>query len=182
MQIRVTKNDGTAEPYLHTKVLGTFNHALALVDNDCLYAAEQLAQAVTFYVYGASGKDSLSTDEIHLMIISVLAGTGYGHAAQALGQHRLWRRLQRRRIEVLNEEKSDENPASEPWDKSRVVRGLIEQHCVDTLLARTIAGAVEEKVLAMKISRIRKGLIRQLVMTDMDTMLEAHCRLEAAAS
>lgn len=181
MQIRVTKADGSVEPYLHTKVLGTFNHALALVDNDCLYAAEQLAEAVTFYVYGPNRRVMLTTDEIHLMIISVLAGTGYGHAAQALGQHRHQRRLMRHRIEVTSEGE-DGRMCSEAWDKSVIARDLVGQRCYDSLLARTIAGSVEEKVLAMKISRVRTSLIRQLVMTDAEAMLEADCRLTAAAS
>jgi hypothetical protein len=181
MQIRVTKSDGTVESYLHTKVLGTFNHALAAADTDCLYAAEQLAEAVTFYIYGANERATLSSDEIHLMILSVLAGTGYAAAGQALGQHRLSRRLQRRRIEVVSDG-PDGEPQSEGWDKSRIARDLAEQRGVDALLARTIAGAVEEKVLAMKLCRIRKGLIHQLVMTDMEALLEADCRLTAAAS
>lgn len=181
MQIRVTKNDGTVEPYLHTKVLGTFNYALALVDDDSLFAAEQLAEAVTFYIYGAEGKQMLTSEEIHLMILSVLTGTGYGHAAQALSRHRLTRRLQRRRIEVISETAGGD-ACAEPWDKSRIVTDLIDEREIEPSLARTIAGAVEEKVLAMKLGRIRKGLIRQLVMTDTETLLEAHCRLTAAAS
>lgn len=179
MQIRVTKNDGTVEPYLHTKVLGTFNHALALVEDDCLFAAEQLAEAVTFYIYSTHERQTLSSEEIHLMIVSVLTGTGYRHAAEALCRHRLTRRLQRRRIEVVGE--TADGACSEPWDKSRMVRDLTEERGIEEALARTIAGAVEEKVLAMKISRIRKALIRQLVMTDMETLLEAHCMLTAAA-
>jgi hypothetical protein len=181
MQIRVTKTDGSMEPYLHTKVLCTLNHALALVDNDCLYAAEQLAEAVTFYVYGANKRIVLTTDEVHLMIVSVLTGTGYGHAAQALGQHRHHRRLMRHRIEVVSESE-DGGLRTEPWDKSRIARDLAQERCYDELLARTIAGSVEEKVLAMRISRVRKSLVRQLVMADAEAMAEADFRLTASAS
>jgi hypothetical protein len=140
-----------------------------------------LAEAVTFYVYGVNEQSTLSSDEIHLMVVSVLSGTGYGQAGQALAQHRLARRLQRQRIEVISDG-PDGEALSEGWDKSRIARDLTEQRGVDALLARTIAGAVEEKVLAMKICRIRKGLIHQLVMTDMEALLEADCRLTAAAS
>jgi len=181
MQIRVTKADGSVEPYLHTKVLGTLNHALALVDNDCLYAAEQLAEAVTFYVYGTNKRIMLTTDEVHLMIVSVLTGTGYGHAAQALGQHRHQRRLMRHRIEVVSEGENGQ-PCTHPWDKSVIARQLVEQRCYDSLLARTIAAGVEEKVLAMRLTRVRRSLIRQLVLADAEAMLEADCLLTAAAS
>ncbi|MEN6637658.1 MAG: hypothetical protein ABFC95_00500 [Smithella sp.] len=181
MQIRVVKNDGTMEAYLHTKVLGTFNHAMAMVDNECLFAAEQLAEAVTFYIYRTGERATLSTDEIHLMIMSVLAGTGYGHAATALGQHRLNRRLARRRLEVIAEE-ADGGVRHEAWDKGRIARDLVEERRFDPLLARTIAGSVEEKALGMKISKIRKGLIRQLVTADTEALVEADCRLTATAS
>lgn len=181
MQIRVTKNDGTMESYLHTKVLGTFNHALAIVEDDCLFAAEQLAEAVTFYIYGVNERPTLSSEEIHLMILSVLSGTGYGHAAQALCQYRLTRRLQRRRIEVVSEA-DDGSLCTEPWDKSRIAQDLTQERGIEGSMARTIAGSVEEKVLAMKIGRIRKGLIRQLVMADAETLLEAECMLTASAT
>jgi hypothetical protein len=73
MKIRVLKSDGTVEPYLHTKVLGTFHNALTAVDENDLTAAEQLAEAVTFYLYRADGSHTISVDQIHLLIQSALA-------------------------------------------------------------------------------------------------------------
>ena len=61
MQIRILKSDGQTEPYLHTKVLGSFNHALTHA-GDCLYAAEQMAEAVTFYLYRQIRHGTISTD------------------------------------------------------------------------------------------------------------------------
>ena len=62
MQIRVIKTDGNTEPYLHTKVLGTFHHALAMADNAPLFAADQMAEAVTFYLYRHKPNGAIATD------------------------------------------------------------------------------------------------------------------------
>jgi len=43
MQLKVIKADGTLEEYLHTKVIGTINNALASVDESNVFAAEQFA-------------------------------------------------------------------------------------------------------------------------------------------
>ncbi len=69
MQIRILKSDGHIEPYLHTKVLGSFNQAMAGM-GDCLYAAEQMAEAVTFYLYRQVRHGTLSADDIHQMIVT----------------------------------------------------------------------------------------------------------------
>lgn len=181
MQIQIVKADGTAEPYLHTKVLGSFNHALAMVHEDCLYTAEQLSEAVTFYLYRKVKRGTLTSDEIHLMIISVLTSTGFEHAAQALTQHRLERRLKRKRIEVTCDGESGDNLSSASgWDKSHIVQDLMYKQNFDRLLARAIAAAVEEKVLNMNITKIRKSLIRQLVLIDTESLLEASHQLAAA--
>ena len=183
MQIRIIKSDGNIEPYLHTKVLGSMNHALALGGDECLYAAEQMAEAVTYYLYRKVQRGTLTTDEIHLMILSVLTSTGYCHAAEAFTQHRLQRRLQRKRLEVIDDHTDDEGlKHTTNWDKTRIVAGLMETHSFDRLLARAIAAAVEEKVLCMPITKIRKSLIHHLVVIDTESMLEAHRQLTSVGS
>lgn len=172
MHIRVMKSDGTAEPYLHTKVLGTFHRALSTAGASDLYAAEQMAQAVTFYIYNHSQGRTVTSDEIHLMIQAVLCDTGHSAAAAALNQHRIHRKLQRKRIEVL-EDSPAESPVSVPWDKSVIVRHLIRHYHLNRSLARVIAGQVEEKVFRMELFHIRKGLLRQLVETETEVMLRA---------
>ena len=44
MQLSVIKANGTTEEYLHTKVIGTFNNALALAGKPSVYAAEQFSE------------------------------------------------------------------------------------------------------------------------------------------
>jgi hypothetical protein len=174
MRVRVLKTDGTAEPYLHTKVLGTFHHALSAAGDPNLFAAEQMAQAVTYYLYNRPAPRTVTSDEIHLMILAVLEDTGHPAAAEALNQHRIGRKLLRKRIVVLNDNDSpDEQTSAEAWSKSKIVEHLVRRCHLNRALARVIAGQVEEKVFRMEIFRIRKELIRHLVENETETMLRA---------
>lgn len=174
MQIQVLKADGSTEPYLHTKVLGTLHRAMAAVDSDCLETAQMLSDAVTYFLYRHPESKTLTTDQIHQMVLTVLDGAGFGAASEILNAHRLHRRLQRHRVEVVD----SEYPV---WDKGCIVRDVMEQSCLEHSLARAIAGAVEEKVLRMGVLRIRKGTIHHLVIDDMENLLEAHDQLVSAA-
>ena len=84
MNLKVIKADGSVEEYLHTKVIGTFGNALALVDDANIFAAEQFAEAVTFFLYEKHQTQRVTSEEIHLMMQAVLSSTGYEHAAVAL--------------------------------------------------------------------------------------------------
>ena len=177
MQIRILKSDGRVEPYLHTKVLGAFNHAMSGIDN-CLYAAEQMAEAVTYYLYRQLQRGTLTGDDIHQMILTVLESMGYRRAAAALTEYRLKRKLQRKRIEVIDDSRPPHAmDRTCHWDKSRIAADLQARHNIDRLLARAIASAVEEKVLKMGVTRVRKSLIHQLVIADTESLLEAHRQL-----
>ena len=172
MQIRITKADGSTEAYLHTKVLGSLHRAMVAVQSDCLETAQMLSDSVTYFLYRRFKGEILTTDQIHQMILTVLEGAGFTAGAEALRAHRLDRRLQRRRVSVIDSER----PA---WNKGLIVQDLIEHYRIEAALARAIAGLVEEKILRMGAAHIRKGLIRHLVMTDMEDLLEAHHELTA---
>ena len=172
MQIWIAKADGSTEAYLHTKVLGSLHRAMAAVQSDCLETAQMLADAVTYFLYRRLKSQTLTTDQIHQMILTVLEGAGFTAGAEALTAHRLSRRLQRRRISVIDSEWL-------AWDKGLMVQNLVEHYRIERPLARVIAGLVEEKILRMGAGHIRKGLIRHLVMTDMEDLLEANQALTA---
>jgi len=170
MQIQVTKSDGSTEPYLHTKVFGTLHRAMTTEQEDCLETAQLLSDAVTYFLYGRSEPQSLTTDQVHQMVLTVLEGAGFLMAAERLNAHRLNRRLDRRRIEVIDSDEIE-------WDKRCIVRDLVSQYNIDPPLARAIAGSVEETVLRMGINRLRKGMIQHLVVADMENMLDAQRQL-----
>jgi len=100
-QLKVIKADGSIEEYLHTKVMGTINNALGLVDQANIDIAEEFAEVVTFFLYNQYNRRTVTSDDIFSMIKVVLAATGYEGAAIALSEHHFERRLKRSRIEVV---------------------------------------------------------------------------------
>lgn len=178
MQIRIVKSDNTVEQYLHTKVLGTFNNALALIDQSNVYAAEQFADAVTFHLYQKNDQNMITSEEIHIMVQAVLSATGYGNAARKLNEFHLNRKLRRKRIEVIKDHTDHFNPDERSlWNKSKIVHWLMENENMDYHMARVIAASVEEKVLDIGLLRIHTSLIKHFVILDMEAMLLAQKEL-----
>lgn len=177
MQLKVIKADGSVEEYLHTKVIGTFCNALSMINQPNILAAEQFAEAITFHLYH---KDSsvVTSDAIHLMVQAVLTDTGYENASSALNDFHLNRKLQRKRIEVIAEDEFAE-PEVKQWDKSFIVKGLLEDEKLDIHLCRAIGSSVEQKVLNIGMTQIRKSLIKQLVLADTAVMMRAQEQLHA---
>jgi hypothetical protein len=188
-QLQVTKADGTAETYLHTKVIGTINNALAAVGQADTAVSEDLAEAVTFYLYNKQGRRTVSSNEVFSMVKAVLTATGYEEAALALSKHALERRLGRGRTEVLaldmqefaDAEKlcrAKQPPARMPWDKARIVHDLTARFGVRRQTARTVASIVEERILRMEITLVPLSLIKQLVLGEAASILRAERELQ----
>ena len=193
MQLKVIKTDGSTEEYLHTKVLGTINNALGLIDEANVFVAEQLAEAITYFLYQRNAGLRVSSSEIHSMIEIVLTATPYDDAALALSEYRHKRRMKRDRIEVIDMEMEEacrsaaagQRPGRKQtsrWDKSRIVAGLVCEESIERQTARAIASMVEEKVLNLGMSRVPRSLIKQLVLADTFTMLQAEQQLQAAVA
>ena len=173
--LKVLKADGSIEGYVHTKVMGTLSRALAESSEGDIGVAEQLAEAVTYYLYHKQGRQ-VSSGEILSMVKAVLGDTGYGGAAVALSEHFCHRKLSRSRAEVVSSD-SQQDSARSRWDKSIIVDGLVVEHGIERCTARAIASMVEEKVFRMGISLIPSGLIKQLVLNDMSIVLRAERQL-----
>ncbi len=185
MQLKVIKSDGSTERYLHTKVLGTFSNALGLIGQSNVYAAEQFAEALTFHLYEEKQPRKVTSDSIHLMVRAVLVATGYENAAEALNDYRLRRQLERSRIEVIDDPPHQPQPDSQRtahrWNKSIIARHLIDRDGMDYHMARAIATSVEEKILSLGITSIRKSLIRELLASQTEVMLRAYKQLQGTA-
>ncbi len=182
MQLKVTKSDGTVEEYLHTKVFGAFNNALALIEQSNVFAAEQFAEAITFYLYQKRGLDTVASDELHLMVQAVLTATGYENAAKAINEFQLNRRLRRARIEIVNDgygETDDQAMTVSQWTKSQIVADLMKKHHLNQHIARAIGSTVEEKVLNIGMTKIKRSLIKHIVFADMEMILKAQQQLQA---
>ena len=186
MKLKVIKADGSIEKYLHTKVLGSVSNAFSLVGEPNIFAAEQFAEVITFYLFRERNIGTVTTDEIHIMIQATLSATGYADAANALNEYHLNRKLERKRIEVVDDDdgadRTGQSCSSLAWDKSQIVHDLVTEDDFDMNIARAIASAVEEKVLSIGMTRIRRKLIKQLVLADTETMLQAQEQLQMITS
>ena len=182
MQLKVIKSDGSVEEYLHTKVIGTFSNALCLIDDANIFRAEQFAEAITFYIYEKKDGVTISSAQIHSMVQSVLTDTGFENASQALNDYRLQRRLKRSRIEVVDDENRKFSPDRQvfQWDKSQIVGDLMSKGGLSRQLSRAIGSTVEEKVLKLDMTKIRRSLIKEFVAADTEAMLQAEVELQAA--
>ena len=193
VQLKVIKSDGSMEEYLHTKVIGTISNALACVDESDVCVAEQLAEAVTYFLYHRSkrhgGPRNISSSEIFSVIKASLAATGYEEAAIALSEYHCQRRLKRSRVEVVPVDiqqlcdaeqlcSTDDFVGRSRWDKSIIVAGLMDEHSICRHTARTIASMVEDKVFSMDLTLVPASLIKQLVLNDTAKVLSAERDLQ----
>ena len=184
MQRKVIKNDGDIEEYLHTKVMGSISKAFDLLEQPDIFVAEQLAEVITFHLYQKQDSVGVLSNRIHLMIQAVLTATGYEMAAEALNEHRLNRKLKRKRIEIIADDSDISRDGSQRirhrWNKSIIVGDLMQKRGFSRQFARAIASSVEEKVLKLEITKIRLSLIKQLTLADTDAMLNARQQLQMA--
>ena len=199
----VVKTDGTKEPYLHTKVIGSIANALGAAGQSDITAAQELAEAVTFFLYRNATNRAISASEILSVIETVLAGTGFEEAVVALSEHHFERKLKRCRIEVVRGRPASTRPLvgrgghSGPsdadnlytdhseqtrsrWNKSRIVEYLVTKHHLHRPIARTVASMVEEKVFNMGLLVVPAGLVKQLVLNDAAAVLRAQNQLQTA--
>jgi hypothetical protein len=184
MQLRVIKADGTEEEYLHTKVIATFINAFAVPAEKNTAIAQQLAEAVTFYLYNKHGSNKIASNEISSIIKAVLSSTGFDNAADFLAEHHQRRNLLRARVQVVKvdmEKISPDTPLlqidrcgpADPWNKSKIIDNLVNKHNLQPDMARTVASLVEEKILNSGFRLVPAGFIRFLAIWQAQTILSA---------
>jgi hypothetical protein len=181
MKIRVLKEDGVIEDYKHTKVFGTLNNALSLVNQPCVFTAEQLAEAITFYFYKKQDSRLIKSEQVHLLVMSVLEGTGFQNAAKKLNEHRLNRKIKRNRMEVKTTSKNNKPQTLSKWDKGIIVKKLVSSGAIPRDLARAVASTAEQRILAMEVSSVSTELVNIIVKEQTEAMLTAQRSLEAVA-
>lgn len=191
IRLKVIKADGSVEQYFHTKVLGTICNALACAGQGETSTAENIAEAVTYFLYHRGSGETVTSCEIFSIIKAVLSSTGYEAAATSLNEHHHHRRVKRNRVEVIRidiEKLSDaeklygmEKPVPRtPWNKSKIASSLVDKHEFGRQIARAVASMVEEKVLNMGINVVPSSLIRQLVFGDSAALLAAQRQFQPA--
>lgn len=187
-QLKVIKADGTAEEYLHTKVVGTINNALAQADQPDIRLAEELTEVVTYFLY-RQNRRSVTTGEVFSVIKAALAATGHHEAAAALSEHYFERKLKRSRTEVAHIDiqdladahrlcRSDRSTPISAWDKAAIVDDLVTKHRFPRQTARAVASMVEERVFNMGMTLVPASLVKQLVLRDAASLLQAQQQLQ----
>jgi len=183
-QLQVTKTDGTTEEYIHTKVIGTINNALAAAGRPDIAMAEDLAEVVTYYLYHQQDRRQVSSSEILTMIKAVLTSTGHEAVAAALGEHAVERQLKRARTEVLvldvhacadleQLNRTKQSAARIAWDKGRIVHDLTAESGIPPQMARAVAATVEERIFSLGMTQVPRSLVKQLVLGEAAAMLQA---------
>lgn len=189
MQLKVIKADGSAEEYLHTKVIGAISNALSRIGQADICIAEELAEVVTYFLYHKQKPLIVTSNEIFSIIEASLTTTGYEDAAVALSEHHFERRLKRSRIEVVSADiqqlsdaellgRIEESGSRSRWDKSIIIEDLVTKHNLCRQTARMIASMVEEKVFNMGITQLPASLVKQLVLGDAAAVLRAERQLQ----
>ena len=189
-QLKVIKEDGSIEEYLHTKVMGTISNALASIDHADIYLAEQLAEVVTYYLYHRQDRRDVTSSEVFSIIKAVLTATGHEEAAIALSEYHFERKVKRSRIQVASVDvrelmdaeqlaRADDTDGKCRWDKSIIVRDLAAKHGISQQTARTIASMVEEKIFRMGVTVVPASLVKQIVLGDAAAILRAQEQLQA---
>ena len=188
-QLKVIKEDGSVEEYLHTKVIGVISNALGEIGQADICVAEQLAEVVTYFLYHRQSRRSVTSNEVFSIIKAVLTTTSYEDAAIVLSEHHFERKLKRSRIEVVSvdiQELTDaellagaeQSGGRCRWDKSRIVEDLVTKYNLCQQTARMIASMVEEKIFSMGITLVPASLIKQLVLGDAAAVLRAQRQLQ----
>lgn len=196
MQVKVIKSDTSVENYIYTKVLGTILNSLNADDIQDLETAQELCNAITYFIYHKRDKQLIKSSEIFSMVLTVLSQTGFTKSANYLEQHYYTRKLKRNRIQVVDIEvdsplkaalarKIYETGQTSSWDKSKVVRWLNEKYAIEIQTARTVAACVEDKIISFNTTIVTTGLIRQISSTETACFMEAAdclaCRNHIAA-
>jgi hypothetical protein len=171
MQLRVIKADGTEEEYFHTKVIATLVNAFAAPNENNTSTAQQLADAVTFYLYNKNGSDKITSSEILSIIKAVLVSTGFSNAAEFLTEHQQRRNLSRMRVKVI---KTDMKNLSVSTPLLLIDRFGPDEHWnLDPATARTVASLVEEKILDSGFRFVPTGFIKFLTLWQAQVILSA---------
>lgn len=169
----VIKRDGTEVPFKIEKISNAIEKAFIADGGKLEHNSQELADAVVLFLE----KNQVvkpPIEEIQDMVEVVLANLGYARVAQKYKAFREERRLARGRlfVEGVNPEDYEEihspimvenikKQISSKWDLQIIQQKLIEDFQLPTEIARTIASAVEKKIISLEFNKVSSELIRE---------------------
>lgn len=170
------KRDGRIVAFDKSKIADAIFKAAQAVGGEDRLLADELAEAVTFFLRKKFGQKIPEIEEIQDIVEKVLIETGHAKTAKAYILYRAKRARIRESLKVRKEllERSSSTDLSLlvapstrdeilPWDKGRIAQALIKETGLEEHLAYKIASAVELKVFNSGITQISTTLIRELV-------------------
>jgi hypothetical protein len=155
----VTKRDGTRERFSLTKLQGCLAWALQSSGEDPRIAGH-LARAIETYVTGGSHRRPLTTEHVYQCACTALAHTGFAAAATALEVYRRHRAARRRRLRVTDARQPE--PQLWRWRKDMVVTTLRGTYQLGSVVARFLAGRIEQRVFELGRSVLSTALLNEL--------------------
>ena len=168
---KVRKRGGAVVAYAESKIAGAIQQASRAAGLDNRYLAEDLAGVVTLYLERYHDKDIPTSDEIRRIVCKILKETGHSPIAQAFSEFR----GREAPVPAAAVRPAELFPASaimveghargevSLWDRRRIVAALQREARVHAERAEQIAATVEQRIFAMKVSRVSTAVIRELV-------------------
>ncbi|MDD5644532.1 MAG: anaerobic ribonucleoside-triphosphate reductase [bacterium] len=172
----VRKRDGRLVPFNKRKIAEAIFKAAKAVGGENRELADELAEAVSFYLHKKYSEAAPNIEEIQDMAEKILVETGHTKTAKAYILYRDARARKREELKVrkkiMKEGDSTDlalmvSPSSKDqmfnWDRSRIALALIREARMPQHIAEEIAAAVEKKIFNSGLSQISTSLIRELV-------------------
>ncbi len=172
----VLKRNGEKVDFSIDKITEAIYKAAKAVGGEDRALAEELANAVSFFLDKTFSDDFPTVEEIQDVVEKVLIETGHAKTAKAY----IIYRSQRNRIRQAHSGYID--PASMKtdstdlalfvrtsaddivgWDRDRIIAALVKETGLNTRIARKISLEIEEQIIYSKIETITAPLIREMV-------------------
>ncbi len=131
-----------------------------------------------YYVFPDEvGRRTPCIEDVQDLVEIVLAEEGHATIVAAYKRYRKQRELARKRIKVRDQEgeevditdaalllvESISSSMTTPWDRARIVRQLLDKTDLSTEVAVNVAKAVENQIIASKVTTVNTSLIREMV-------------------
>lgn len=131
---------------------------------DPAFRAQEFARVVLHFLAEEVGGRIPTTADIAEIVQKVLREIDQAPVATAFMDYRVRRERLAKPPEELDIGPEDKVGSEHPhFDKARLAANLEEQSELDPTTARAVAAAVERQLLALNLPRVPKGLVRQLV-------------------
>ncbi|MDP7134842.1 MAG: anaerobic ribonucleoside-triphosphate reductase, partial [Planctomycetota bacterium] len=169
----VLKRDGREVPFDKTKIADAIFRAAQVAGGESRSESEELTEAVVLFLERDFKEDPPPIEAIQDLVERVLIETGHAATAKAYILYRERRTRIRNSLKVRKPAPLDDashvkvSPGTRDeiaiWDPEKIVLALEIEAQLEPEIAREIAHAVEQKILAAGMQQVTTLLIREMV-------------------